>query len=69
MFGGNSSPPVQAPAPPAPPPPNAPTFGMSTMNAGKRNNPIGAGYGSTLLTSGAGLTTPASTAKKTLLGQ
>lgn len=69
MFGSNSSPPIQPPPPPAPPPANAPTFGMSTMNAGKRNTQGGMGFGSTILTSGAGLTTQASTGRKTLLGQ
>lgn len=68
MFGGNSTPPIQPPPPPVPPPASAPTFGMSTMNAGKRNAPSGLG-GSTILTSGAGLTTQASTGRKTLLGQ
>lgn len=69
FFGGNSNPPVQPPPPPSAPPPNPPSFGMSTVAAGERRTRGGQGYGSTILTSGAGLTTPASTARKTLLGQ
>lgn len=68
MFGGNSTPPV--PPPPIPdPPPQAPTFGSATQAAGRRNTSNQGGFNSTILTSGAGLTTPANTAKKTLLGQ
>lgn len=69
MFGGNSNPPVQPPPPPVAPPPNAPTFGMNTAAAAQRQTRGSGGYGSTILTSGAGLTTQASTARKTLLGQ
>jgi hypothetical protein len=69
MFGSNPTPPVQPPPVPTPPPPNAPTFGISTQAAGQRATRTGQGYGSTILTSGAGLTTPAATARKTLLGQ
>jgi hypothetical protein len=69
MFGGNSTPPVQPPPIPTPPPPNAPTFGLSTAAAASRQNRPGQGYGSSILTSGAGLTTPANTARKSLLGQ
>lgn len=69
MFGGNSTPPVQPPAAPLPPPPNPPSFGANTRAAGDRAAQPGMGFGSTILTSGAGLTTPANTTRKTLLGQ
>lgn len=69
MFGNNPTPPVQAPPPPSPPPPNAPSFGLSTQGAASRATRPGMGFGSTILTSGAGLTTQANTARKTLLGQ
>jgi hypothetical protein len=69
MFGGNSNPPIQPPAPPPPPPANAPTFGLSTQGAAQRATRPGMGFGSTILTSGAGLTAQANTARKTLLGQ
>lgn len=55
--------------PKLPPPPNAPIFGSEqTRSAGDRSAGPMAGYGSTLLTGGEGLVTPATTAKKTLLG-
>lgn len=67
MFGSSPNPPT--PPPPIPdPPPTPPTFGANMFSSGRRNT-SSAGFGSTLLTSGAGLTTPASTARKTLLGQ
>jgi hypothetical protein len=39
------------------------------MAAGKRNAPSTGGFGSTILTGGQGLTAPANTQRKTLLGQ
>jgi hypothetical protein len=68
MFGSQSS---QTPVPPPipDPPPNPASFGASTFAAGKRNAPSTGGYGSTILTGGQGLTAPANTQRKTLLGQ
>jgi len=62
MVAQGTSPPPIPSAPPSPP-----TFGVN-MFSSRRQSGIGLGYGSTILTSGGGLTTPASTAKKTLLG-
>lgn len=69
MFGGGNSQPMVPPPPIPDPPPTPPTFGSNMFSANKKNMAPGMGYASTLLTSGGGLTTPASTAKKTLLGQ
>lgn len=68
MFGPNqTTPPIPPPISDAPP--NPATFGSSTFAAGKRNTPSMGGFGSTILTGGQGLNTPANTGRKTLLGQ
>lgn len=54
---------------PTPPSVKPPTLGASTTAAGRRATPNLGGLGSTILTSGAGLTTRANVAGKTLLGQ
>ena len=59
------------PAPPLPPPPVQPTdkaIGDTAASAQARAR-AAAGYGSTIATSGQGVTAPASTLFKTLLGQ
>jgi hypothetical protein len=63
----------KTPEPPQmpPPPANPPTFAdPSVMQAGKaaasRNQ---GGFGGTIMTSGQGLSSPANTSKKTLIGQ
>ncbi len=68
FFGGQSSNPSPPPPPIPDPPANPPQFGSEMSKAaGKRAAQPGMGYGSTILTSG--LSAPANTARKTLLGQ
>ncbi len=65
------TPDMPAAPPPPPPPPNAPTManaGTQTAAARMRLQP-NTGVGSTLLTGGQGLTSPALTGGKALLGQ
>ena len=70
IFGG--APPT--PALPSPPPAPAPVpqaqdpAVVRARTQSKQQAALAAGRGSTVLTSGLGLTTPATTAKKTLLG-
>lgn len=68
MFGGGDTP---APPPPPPPPPATPTpADTSVIDAGTAvRNAAKGGVGSTIATSGAGLSTEATTERKSLLGQ
>ena len=61
--GGNSAPPPLPEAPP--PPPNPPMFGANATKGGNVRKPASGGFAGTIL---GGITTPASTSNKTLLG-
>lgn len=61
------APPALPPAPPAPPTPQDPSVTKAKLR-NKQVAALAAGRSSTILTSGLGLTTPANTAKKSLLG-
>lgn len=69
IFSKPKSPPPP-PLPPAPPPPPKPTDpNVTRAKRDERRRAAGAiGRGSTILTGSQGLTTEASTARKTLLG-
>lgn len=67
-FGGGGAP---APPPPPPPPPEQPQAPIAidaAKDTTRRRAINAAGMGSTLLTGAGGLTAPALTATKTLLG-
>ena len=70
IFGGPPSIPAPpAPPPPPPPPPKPQDPAVTSARARNRQQAaLAQGRGATILTSGLGLTTPATSAKKTLLG-
>lgn len=74
-FGGGESAPTPAPAPVAPPPPEKPKAAPTVDTAGdeaeaaKKARIKAEGRDSTILTSGSGVTSEATTNKKMLLGQ
>jgi hypothetical protein len=69
-FGGGGAP--KPPAPPTPPPP-APTMASPVVQAARdderKRARLAAGRASTILTGAQGLTVPAVTGQKSLLGQ
>ena len=75
IFGSPSTPaapPLPPPLPPPPPPPATPTAAdpavAQARTRQRQRAGLAGGRGSTVLTSGLGLLTPAGTVKKTLLG-
>jgi hypothetical protein len=67
LFGGGAPKGAGAPPPPLPPP-TAPTMADSTVQGAGQRQRLDPAMGGTNATGGAGLTTPFSSAKKSLLG-
>lgn len=68
-FGGHAQPtPPSIPAPPPPPPMLQSPQGAAAADDARRRAAAASGYGGTIMTGPEGITTPATTSAKTLLG-